>query len=307
MNENYLSLTFPDSVTFWPLMGVAAFRNGCGGAWRIWLLAKSLDDIGRGAIPQNYLEMYAMHLQIHRKSYLRWHTKAEKLKLITKVSRKSGAVDTILAGHAKAAYFIGCKHVGSRRARTRVALLVKKGWRAHIWAAYITTHLKRPISRAKMREITDVPESTQLVYEKETGVRPTPNYLVSNMSLDKLIGVREFERNHAFPYWDKVNKRWTIAWRAPDSRDASFLANCMPPGRTRKINKYLRSLSGSSYVGRASSKESEYIRLFNDSPQTTEFTLRKLAREGPPPWEVSEVFELTHRGENADFWKTVKR
>jgi len=301
------SSEFPISLTFFPRIGIAAMRGNFGGAWRLWLITKNLDNEGRGAIPSSALLTYADYLRLNSRTLHRWHNVAGDLGLIHNVTRKSGERWVVITSHEKAAFALGCMHVDRRQAIIPAKALVSTGWRAIVWAGFIATLPGRPISRNKLREITGVPKSTQRNYEKNAGVRRIPNYILSDMTDDFLPGIREFERPHAFKYWDNEQKNWVVAWRGPDHRDASNVAECGVRGRSRKVNKKIKILQGLSPVGRAPFADNNYLRLFNKKDSETKSSLRKLANDDIPPWEVQEIYEHKHDGSNAQFWKVIER
>jgi hypothetical protein len=241
-------MPYPQRLKIRPLMGLTAMRNGAGDAWRLWIIAKNLDVNGRGSIESEKLLSFANYLQVHPKSYRRWLSHTESLGLITPCTHKAADLWLILSSQEIAAKKIGCFYVGQRPVSIPAQVLVDNGWHAWIWASYITTHRGRPISRSKLREITGVPESTQRQYETSLGVKRKENYIISNRPIDHLIGVQENLHSHDLPFWDKENKRLVVAWRGPDSRDASKFAYCLNRGRSRKINKKLDQNCGLSYV-----------------------------------------------------------
>ncbi len=181
------------------------------------------------------------------------------------------------------------------------------GWHAHIWAAYVGIFNGRPISRSKLRDITGVPESTQRKYESSLGVRHFSNYIITNDPIENLNGIREFYYPNAFEFWDNANRRWVIARRGPDSRDASDFATSLNPGRSKKINQELSQYCGSLNVERAQSDNGLCIRQFNETHEQLKATERKLRKAGISNSEVSEIFELRHKGKNADFWQEVQK
>lgn len=198
---------------------------------------------------------------------------------------------------------MGCFHVGSRKAEIPAVDLIGDGWRAAVWAGYIAT-TKGPMSRSKMRKVTGVPERTQQEYEKEAGIIQTVNYAHDETrGSEHLTGVREFERPHAFDYYDKETKQRIICWRTPDTREAPKGYSCAAKGRTRKVNKAINA--GLSYPGQASVKT--VFRLFHETHKGVVKTLRRIANADLPPWEPEvaprELYERKPGGVFCDQWR----
>ena len=116
--------------------------------------------------------------------------------------------------------------------------------RAHLYATFHGgRRAATPISRAKLKKITHVPERTQRVYENLTGVTGRPNIAIGPQYSEKEFQNHAWRRGQAvFVFVDKEGRqgpagRRYIAWRLPNSYDGCHEHS--PKGRQRKINRQI--------------------------------------------------------------------
>jgi len=301
MNTNH----FPEDVNFYPVMAIQAARRDSrvGGGWRLFVLAKALDRSGRGAVSRDALREYVLSLGASARQWQRWIIEARNNDLLRDVQRKSGEWDLILPGPGMAGSSMKCATVGIRKVSMKASLLIGTGWKARIWAAYEATHNGKPISRETMQKIVNVPVSTQRYRDAQAGVKRQRNYAKLKAKADALPILKEYSRHKGL----YVRSDGFIGSRKPDSRSTD-LAFRGGKGRTRKANKILRQIEqrqdGLSLVRQALSDDvaqSNFIRLFNFTPNQTRATAKKLANADNP--RVREVYEYAHEAKSgASIW-----
>lgn len=285
-----------DRVKIWPLILVAAKRQGSGGSVRLFSIAKHLDKPGRGAVLVDDLRRFCSEIGVHDRTFRRWLNQAFVMEIFRLVMQRDGRRKVRMVSWTRCAVAVGRGHVGPRPAELPVKSLVSKGWFAHVWAATLAAF--SPImSRDKLRELTAVPNRTQRALEVEAGVGNRSNYAQSVIPNDRLSGVREFEDEgipfHAFPGRDG------LLWRLPNSRSTAGVAERAARGRTRKINKQLNHLSRMGQV------QDEVVRIFHETEDDVRATIHRLAREDIPFWRVKEVFKKIRSGSVADVYSVV--
>lgn len=263
-----------DRVKIWPIVALCAIRNRMSGAFRLWTFSRYLDHTGSGTVAQPDLFTYISHLGIQRRSLNRWLDSALKFGILRRVyRRRSKIVVFTLAGLSQAAITFGCTQIG-KPVSIPANLIVGKGWRAWIWAAFLTLFKERPISRGKMCELTGVPEQTQRNYEHSIGITVIENFAVTDTSADHLNGVREFNRPYAFLFKDRYSNGEVIAYQLPNTYLPSKILKLMPKGRSRKNQKILNAAS--FFVERDQSIKTQ--RLYHDTSKSVKSTLRNSGR-----------------------------
>lgn len=268
---------FPEVVKFNPLVGLKSFRtSGAGGAWRLLVLAKALEENGTGKIRREALHDYASSLGVQEKTFARWITAARNFDLVSDVQSKSGEWMLILSGNERVASIMGCERKG-KAVSMSAKLLVGKKWRAYVFGGFENTFNGRLITRKKQAELSGIPESTQRKFDKEAGVERKKNFAVSNIHANGFSAVLEFgNRASLFKYWDKKTHQLKLGWRLPDSRrfDGAI---------TNGSKNTLRALS-----------------LFNRTEAQYKATVKRLSKSDSP---IREVYLFSHTSNNgADMW-----
>lgn len=289
---------FPDQVNFYPVMAIAAARRSSriGGGYRLYVLAKALDQQGLGNVKRDELREYALSLGVSPRQWQRWITEARTFGLVKDWQRKTGEWMLALPNAGAAAFSMNCESIGNRKVSMRADLLIGSGWKARIWAAYEATHNGKPISRERMQKIVNVPVSTQRYRDTQAGVMRQPNFAKLKAKADALPMLREFGQHKAL----FVREDGHIGSRKPDARFTD-IALRGGKGRTRKANKTLHRLQrdrGLSLVRQAfgdnvtPETESVYIRQFNFTPNQRQATERRIAKmDGYQP---PTIYELSH-------------
>ncbi len=213
---------FPETVKFNPLVGLKSFRtSGAGGAWRLVVLAKTLEENGIGKVSREALRAFALSLGVHAKSFERWLTAARNFDFVQDVQTKDGEWVLILASHENVARSLGCKHQG-RAVNLPSNMLFIKGWKSRVfasWQSASTNNGERLVSQKKQAEVTGILEQTQRKFNKEAGVISKKNYAISNIHANGYNAVLDFgNRAGLFGYWDKEKHQKYLGWRIPNSR-----------------------------------------------------------------------------------------
>lgn len=213
---------FPEVLRFNPLVGLKSFRSsGAGGAWRLFVLAKNLEQTGQGFIQREILKAYARELGVSEKNIRRWMDAARYYDLFKDVQRKNGEWVIILTSSKKAARRLGCETT-YKAVNLPAEYLFVKGWRAYVfasWQSLFTNNGERLVSQKKQAEITGISEQTQRKFNREAGVKSKKNYAISNIHANGYSSVLEFgHRAGLFEYWDKDKHQKYLGWRIPNSR-----------------------------------------------------------------------------------------
>jgi hypothetical protein len=292
---------FPQYVTFYPLMAIAAARRASrvGGGYRLYVLAKALDREGRGAVSRETLRDYALSLGVLPRTWERWVIEARTRGLLSDVQRRDGHWEMILSGAAAAAHAMKCETVGTCKVTMAAYLLIGAGWKARVWAAYEATHNGRPVSREWMQKNVNVPASTQRYRDAQAGVIRQSNHAKLVYKADALPMLKDFG-HHKGLY---IRKDGFLGSRKPDSRTTN-LAERGRKGRARKANATLHRMErmiGLSLVRQALSdhvspdlpaSKSVCVRLFNFTPQQRAASEKKLRQADTR--RIREVYEQSH-------------
>lgn len=278
----------PETVNIWPEIATSAWQNNKDGAFRLWVLGKTIDIRGSGVVTDEELRDKANKLKIHSRRYRRWRAAAIELGLFEVLQRRSGIAYRMVSWGIGGKH-LGCSYVGGRYVTVPLSKLFKKGWRATIWSAIHTRrsspkkyayHDKKddkakekiitvfsPISREKLQDLYGVPPTTQRRLEKQAGIKVWFNYANTGIKPDDPDLMREMsERKPVFIYKRKFKNRAGkskqiehIGWQMPNTyKVPKRAAQAGLRGRSKKINTALSV--GSSIPERV--PESERRRLY---------------------------------------------
>lgn len=297
-----------EAVKIWPQILISALRRKAGGAAILVVLAKHMDQAGRGAIPEGALRARCLMLGVHLKSYQRWLGRALDLGFFRPTQRG----DLVMLSWGGVAAALRCDRIGPRFAKLKITALFNPGWRADVWAALLATY-PPTWTREKLQELTGVPPSTQRAWEKEAGLvvvnkqnphvagraERKPNYAKRDISADQLPGLLEFGliRKHSFPF--KWNNKRVIAHRTADTRSTDGLADRGTRGRSRKMQQHLNSLL---LIG-AGSEFGFVVRSFHKTLASALRTLKHLAKRDITPRRVTEIYSLLKQGPTAGIYQ----
>ena len=172
----------PLQLKIYPALADAAMRCHWAAALAMWTLARALDPSGRGLVADTALTTTAATLGLSRRQVRRWLAQAQRLGLLTPcpLQRNPHPVWHIngLAHVARWAELLCLS--GQPVWLPAFVLRGCQSWRAWLWAAWLTGQRRdrAPMARATMAHYTGIPENTQRVYERATGVAVRRHYAV---------------------------------------------------------------------------------------------------------------------------------
>jgi len=214
-----------ETVKFYPELVLAAMRSKkpVGGV-RLFCIAKHRDN-GNGHLPIDEFKAYTKrYLGMPKARYNRWLREASQLGIIKRV----GGVYALSSwGNAAAIMGIEKLHVPVEMGVTKLA---GEGSAAWVWAAYLKRHEYKPIARATLKELTGVPERTQIRYEAEAGVENIANYADFGFPDENPDEAITEETDGWFWYYGRTKKRLS------NSRIVNGVERCKR-GRTDQHNR----------------------------------------------------------------------
>lgn len=276
-------------VDIWPVLGLRAIEAGIGDAWRVWTLLRSLDPQGSGIVRQQDAVALSRQLRITPRRWARWIKAAQTAEVIRAFDRRwDGATETVyqLLGVQKLAVLLNAPSIGIRRVTVDMALLTDRKYRSFVFGAYLKTlNPTKPVSRKTIRRQTNIPESTQLYYERNLDIAYKKNFSVLEGSDAWMLPGAQAAGMAAFAYTDHDTNQTSIAVRLPDSREvltSGIEASGVLSHRAKFINKALHhlqsgSVSSSSVArdldagnGRTAQRVSFAIPVFYNNPADLE-------------------------------------
>ncbi len=250
-----------------------AVLHSYGGAWRVWTVLRHLDqETGSGIVCEHCCEAWAIKHNIPPRRWRRWMQAAIDAKWIRSYSRNRSGIKTVVYGYCRPAVVantVGCQYIETQMVNMDLDLFAALDPAKYIWAAYLSTLPKTPISRLKMRELTGVAENTQYKYERELGIRSIRNFAVTDLKPAHIKMIREFAGTHYFVLIDPHTRQQYVARRLPDTRIVS-LRGIDPVYRKYLARRINRELKGNGMVKR--------VKLFHGDHKTLERAQRKLGR-----------------------------
>jgi len=301
---------YPESVAFYSYMGVDAARrlSGVGGAWRLYILAKELDQDGVGRVTLADLRGFALHLGLNPRTYQRWINQAERRGVLSYFQKESGEWWVNLQSPAKLCHVLGWDAIG-KKMQVDPALLIGPGWKANIWASVSAGMDGRQISRERLQKVYNVPARTQTHRDNQADVNRQSNY--ADTGIEVSAGdVKAWQQNN--PQWKGLFRASNghLYRRLPDTR-ATNKVILIGTGRGRKALSELRHLQDITACYKRDQalangiEDSEYIRLFNRNPKQLKTSKRKLERQKKP--RVVDVFQHVYdnKDSGAGIWDTI--
>jgi len=280
------------NIKIWPLVGLASLQRNKISGWRFWRLAHHFDKAGSGRVKRTEFIEYLKGLGVPAIQVKRWCIQAENAQLIKYNQRKDVF---LLVSLGNAAVKLGCAKIG-KPASIPINALLSKGWRAHVWAAFLGTLPPRPISREKLELRTGIHPRTQRRYEIAAGVEVRKNYLPTDISPEYLEAYKIHHNTSAAMTWTQKGGAKYIARRLPDIRLSTYQS--AKRGRSKKAQKLVNQ-KGCSQV-----MQPECHKLFY---QTRKGASDKASRviEAGGVFGLSEVFYLSFVASNANSWRAI--
>jgi len=264
---------FNELIKIQPEVLLRAARGQNGGAARLFFLAKHFNQSGSRTIEDKAFRRWLLSLGISRRVYENWLNRALEIGIIT---RRDQWLD--LLGRDSAFPILGANKIYKRGALIEIKKLIGKGWQAYAWAAYVKRFEDQPISQAKLRELTDIPERDQRQYERRAGVIKTRNIALDrSRKADQASGAIEFGRPGVFV----CKSADCLAWGLPNSRAVPGI-ELGNKGRNRKIQKGINRLCLMARDGKA-------LRIYHESEKALKTTFKQLRKasirgETLPDW-----------------------
>lgn len=294
------------TAKIWPFMGFAAIRGNHGGAWRAWVLAKALDTRGSGQLKRAALVAYLRFLGLDPRSVRRWIREAIQLGLFTEKYEVLSMV-----GLVKAAQLLGVSEIGNPVIISAKAL-TRKGWRGHVWAAYLAMN-PYPISQATKELITGVNPRTQRNWQQDPNLGSArSNWVKRTEHIDYLPDLVIYHGRACF-----VTRKGEMIQRLPDSRNVPmFVAMPAPKGRTSKAQERLELASynpecaegGKDFrpIPDCTRGSGLVARLFYEKQEGIKEGARNIRRSEAWDWEKpKELFQFRKYGRESNLWTMI--
>lgn len=160
-----------------PALAVAVRKGRQEKGYAIWLLARTLDQAGRGRVDRDALAELSLRAGLSRKRWTRWLQDAVRSGFVSAGQR--GFVR--LASLERVCLQLGVEGLPGLPVETPATLDKIGRWRAQLWAAWHAGRSRQPdvpIARATMQRVTGLPARTQRVYEQRARVRRRPNLAI---------------------------------------------------------------------------------------------------------------------------------
>lgn len=292
----------PKTLKIWPNIGLASIQAKHTGAWRIWSLAKALDQEGVGIVSRFDLFQYLSSLGVDIRNRQRWLLDAIETRLL--IESKSNRV-YYLTSTEKAAIALNCNQAG-KSASVPTRKLVCPGWRSFIWAAHLTGYNERLVSQTLKCELTGVSDRTQRNYQKLLPESLRKNYSHTRLNKGDIDQSKETTGRHFFKWRDKVYQR------LPDIRLVPReVARSLPKGRSRKIQKAINASkqarqsainNTSSLVGRGTGI---CIRIFCECAKEikrSQKRIEKIVGQADQSGVPDDLFRLYSAGNKSNIW-----
>ncbi len=232
-----------------PALAVAVRKGRQEKGYAIWLLARTLDQAGRGRVDREALAELAERAGLSRKRWTRWLQDAVRSAFVS-VGRR-GFVR--LASLERVCLQLRVEGLPGLPVETPATLDKIGRWRAQLWAAWHAGRSRQPdvpIARATMQRITGLPARTQRVYEQRARVRRRQNLaidtahpLTPEAAEAWVRAAREFRgRPGAFAIYRKLRSNQTVvayrAYHLPNTYQSPLTPT--KRGRRRSIHRTCR-------------------------------------------------------------------
>lgn len=283
-------------IKIYPDLLLAAARGQNGGAVRLWSLAKHTNPGGCGVIPSKALRRFVINdLKVKRGVYDVWLSRALHIGLL----RREGK-NIKLVGLARAAAILGVNQI-KRPMYIELEKLITNGWLPWVWRSWLEVHklTGKPISRAALKDLSGIPERTQIEYEKQAGVINHANYAIhdQNKTKEEFYNLKIEKGRPVFVGFNNQTLE-----RLPNSREVKDQKITLAPkGRTRRANSQLNDLL--NIAGR--DHKQTITRRYCQGEKQTNQALKKindLANKGAHGLPVFVYQEAEKKG----FWHAIQ-
>jgi len=261
----------PDAVKIYPTLAVAALDRDLAPAFRVYLLMRALDGPGEGRLAVAYIR----ELLTGNRAELRIVGRRQLRNILS--DGKGIFWDRYTADHvwlrsaARIAEALDCGRLRGRPVLLPLELIAGKleDFKAALFNSWHAGRAGRdgsgsPISQAKVRDLTGIPESTQRRYCDLAGVKRQRQIAVSDIpyTIDNAREVMTWRGHSVFRFKDfngKLGKRGraTVAWCLP-SIYMSDLSQTTK-GRQRKHNRLIDLVTN----GARGNDRHEVVRIYH--------------------------------------------
>lgn len=287
------------TVTFYAEMGIEAARrfSRLGGGWRLYVIAKHIDQAGRGIIKRDDLQAFAYALGVTKPTFYRWMDQARRNDLFIDVQSQAGDWLLRLPSAGNAAVAMGCERI-TRKVSMPITALIGKGWKARVNGAMMATYNGKPIARETIQKTRNLAQSTQRYRDAAAGVRrvkcitelgqyepKTGKTIINRLAAAKREGL----------YKGEFIKDGKIYRRLPNVYQFT-LALRGGKGRARKANRIIRQQqNGLLTMQQALSDDAtDAVRLYNMTERQTKATLKKIDSVRPQAPVIYELADKTY-------------
>jgi len=274
--EGALSLSH-GTVKTHPEISREALREGLHREIALWYALRAIDKTGSGKVDVSEARQ-ALKDIYPRRSFYRILRSGKDIFWET-FEGKRGSRIRIFGLYSVASYF-GIPYL-TRPYTMPFKMLKKTQTRKALLYASALCHIKKPISRLSIQEMTGITPQKQRVLEKRAGIEKHPNFAVTReppkrrrTAVMEGGGPTHFEYNHERPGGDppgekrpelmivEGRKRWIKDRRLPNN----YKTQAQPAGRslTKKVNKRIKEAAKSLLMA-GQEEPPFFIRFFNDN------------------------------------------
>jgi hypothetical protein len=262
-------------VKVYPLTGLKARNANFGGAWRLFVATKHLDEAGRGWVIKAELRAFLARYKVSDRSFRNWLADALALGIVIPSENRPGVLYAVSTERMAAT--LGCERVDKCPVHVSPRKIFGKGWHLLVWSAYVrANHQGRNVSQATLYRLTGFAPGTQRRWNAPAGVKRRRNVVVSQIPTGHGAGRTQehIDRPAPFVFYDPRQARAVAAWHtASNNLSTSRGITLAPAGRTRSINRCLSSdrfqrlsilQSSISYAGQPQTVEQVFFKGVSD-------------------------------------------
>jgi len=233
------------TVKLYPGIASGMLNKDMAAAGRLWLLLRYLDQAGQGWLRIDLVQ----EKLANRNSTLRLCGQRQLRNLLKQgrgIFWDQDKKRVWLKSATKAAEALGVERLTGRPVELPVKVLLGGigQVRAHFYASFHSGRRSgNPISRAKLEQLTSVPERTQRIYDEVAGVDSRKNIVIGARHTEKEVQEQAWQHGRAvFEFIDAkgrqgpVGQRY-VAWQLPNSYEGCHAQS--PKGRQKKINQQI--------------------------------------------------------------------
>lgn len=277
-------------LKIWPQLGLRAIKTNRSGAWRLWELARHLDEQGSGRVELSSLrKLIVTQAGAHRSTFSRWLRQAENCGAIVIADEYVYYVNL-----GRMAAILGAERI-TRPAAITTETLIRQGWRKHVWAGYLATVATNPISQRTKKQLTGISARTQARYQRGIG-HGRKNFVPRGEGTQK-----NADAYRELFFLTVFCNDGRLIQRHPDIRIVPMdTALSLPRGRSqRRAQKYMNSLM----LLAQGNRDEAHPRLYFANDKAAARAIQRNRDYGREPMPGDEVFLFRRALENANQWE----